>query len=65
MEVFIRFNMRINHNITSLNAYLQFSQTNLQLNKCMEKLTSVFRVNKAGDAAWLSISSKVVDKFAE
>jgi flagellin len=52
--------MRINHNITAMNAYRNSVQTNERLNKTMEKLSSGQRINRAGDdAAGLAISEKM------
>ena len=52
--------MRINHNITALNAYRQLSVNNIGVNKSLEKLSSGMRINRAGDdAAGLAISEKM------
>mgnify|MGYP000867439922 CR=1 FL=1 len=52
--------MRINHNISALNAYRQLSVNNNSLQKSLEKLSSGFRINRAGDdAAGLAISEKM------
>ncbi|KXG44469.1 flagellin Hag [Tepidibacillus decaturensis] len=52
--------MRINHNISALNTYRQLSFNNTQSAKSMEKLSSGYRINRAGDdAAGLSISEKM------
>jgi len=52
--------MRINHNISALNAYRQLSINNTSLQKSLEKLSSGFRINRAGDdAAGLAISEKM------
>jgi len=52
--------MRINNNITAMNAYRSFVQTNERVSKTMEKLSSGQRVNRAGDdAAGLAISEKM------
>jgi len=52
--------MRINHNISALNAYRQLSINNNSLQKSLEKLSSGFRINRAGDdAAGLAISEKM------
>ncbi len=52
--------MRINHNITAMNAYRNSVQTNERVSKTMEKLSSGQRINRAGDdAAGLAISEKM------
>jgi flagellin len=52
--------MRINHNISALNAYRQLSANNVLGNKSLEKLSSGLRINRAGDdAAGLAISEKM------
>lgn len=52
--------MRINHNIAALNTYRQLSANNSNSAKSIEKLSSGFRINRAGDdAAGLSISEKM------
>ncbi|MCF6096379.1 flagellin Hag [Thermovorax subterraneus] len=52
--------MRINHNISALNAYRQLSINNSSLQKSLEKLSSGLRINRAGDdAAGLAISEKM------
>jgi len=52
--------MRINHNISALNAYRQLSVNNTALQKSLEKLSSGYRINRAGDdAAGLAISEKM------
>jgi len=57
MEV---FTMRINNNIMAMNTYRQLSLTNSSTSKSMEKLSSGYRINRAGDdAAGLSISEKM------
>jgi flagellin len=49
--------LRINQNVTALNAYKNLSVTDTQMGKSMEKLSSGFRINRAADdAAGLSIS---------
>ncbi|PJJ73297.1 flagellin [Diaminobutyricimonas aerilata] len=49
--------MQINTNVGALNAYRNLSNTQNDLNKSLEKLSSGFRINRAGDdAAGLSIS---------
>jgi flagellin len=50
----------INHNISALNTYRQLSSNNVLQNKSLEKLSSGFRINRAGDdAAGLAISEKM------
>ena len=52
--------MRINNNISAMNAHRQLGLNNLAGSKSMEKLSSGFRVNRAADdAAGLSISEKM------
>jgi len=52
--------MRINHNISALNTYRQLSFNNTQTAKNLEKLSSGYRINRAGDdAAGLAISEKM------
>ncbi|MDX9872631.1 MAG: flagellin [Clostridia bacterium] len=52
--------MRINNNIMALNAYRQLSVNQGASSKSMEKLSSGFRINRAGDdAAGLAISEKM------
>ncbi|WP_103108957.1 flagellin N-terminal helical domain-containing protein [Brevibacillus reuszeri] len=52
--------MRINHNIASLNTYRQLTGNQAATNKNIEKLSSGFRINRAGDdAAGLAISEKM------
>jgi flagellin len=52
--------MRINHNISALNTYRQLSFNTVQGAKSMEKLSSGYRINRAGDdAAGLAISEKM------
>ncbi|SHM38272.1 flagellin [Caldanaerovirga acetigignens] len=52
--------MRINHNISALNAYRQLTINNTSLQKSLEKLSSGLRINRAGDdAAGLAISEKM------
>ena len=49
--------MRINQNIMAFNAYRNLSTTNSAMGKSLEKLSSGFRINRAGDdAAGLVIS---------
>lgn len=52
--------MRIQHNVTALNAYRNLRGNNLNLAKNLEKLSSGYRINRAGDdAAGLAISEKM------
>jgi flagellin len=52
--------VRINQNISALNAYRNLTVTNTALSKSMEKLSSGLRINRAADdAAGLAISEKM------
>ena len=52
--------MRINNNIMALNAHRQLSINNTNTQKSLEKLSSGYRINRAGDdAAGLAISEKM------
>lgn len=52
--------MRINHNISALNAYRQLTVNNNASSKNLERLSSGLRINRGGDdAAGLSISEKM------
>jgi len=52
--------MRINHNISALNAWRQINSTNYSMSKTLERLSSGYRINRAGDdAAGLAISEKM------
>lgn len=52
--------MRINHNMMALNANRRLGVNNTGMTKSLEKLSSGFRINRAGDdAAGLSISEKM------
>ncbi|MGV2939782.1 flagellin [Mesobacillus sp. LC4] len=52
--------MRINHNISALNAYRNLAVNNTNTAKSLEKLSSGLRINKASDdAAGLAISEKM------
>ncbi|MBN4062547.1 MAG: flagellin [Alkaliphilus sp.] len=52
--------MRINNNLLAMNTHRQLGMTNASGAKSMEKLSSGFRINRAGDdAAGLSISEKM------
>src|SRR5215211_5193489 len=49
--------LRINQNISAMNAYRNLSVTDGQMSKSLEKLSSGFRINRAADdAAGLAIS---------
>lgn len=52
--------MRINNNIMAMNTHRQLSINNSSTSKSLEKLSSGFRINRAGDdAAGLAISEKM------
>ena len=52
--------MRIQHNITAMNAYRNYTTNNSALGKNLEKLSSGYKINRAGDdAAGLAISEKM------
>ena len=52
--------MRINNNIMALNAYRNLNNTDTQLGKSLEKLSSGYRINRAADdAAGLVISQNL------
>ena len=52
--------MRINHNISALNAWRSITNTQYSMGKTLEKLSSGLRINRAGDdAAGLAISEKM------
>lgn len=52
--------MRIQHNIPSMNAYRNYNNNASALNRNLEKLSSGYRINRAGDdAAGLAISEKM------
>ena len=52
--------MRINHNISALNTYRQLTINTSSSSKSLEKLSSGYRINRAGDdAAGLAISEKM------
>jgi flagellin len=54
------FIMIINHNLQAMNAHRQLVSNNASQSKSLEKLSSGYRVNRAGDdAAGLSISEKM------
>ena len=52
--------MRIQHNIAALNSYRNLGANNTGVSKNLEKLSSGYRINRAGDdAAGLAISEKM------
>ena len=52
--------MRIQHNIAALNSYKNLTNNNSTVSKNLEKLSSGYRINRAGDdAAGLAISEKM------
>ena len=52
--------MRIQHNITAMNSYRQYGINNSSLGKNLEKLSSGYKINRAGDdAAGLAVSEKM------
>ena len=52
--------MRIQHNITALNAHRNLTGNNSSVGKNLEKLSSGYKINRAGDdAAGLAISEKM------
>jgi flagellin len=52
--------MRIQHNIAALNAHRNLGNNNSAVNKNLEKLSSGYRINRAGDdAAGLALSEKM------
>ncbi len=52
--------MRIQHNIAAMNSHRQLGGNNTALSKNLEKLSSGYRINRAGDdAAGLAISEKM------
>jgi len=52
--------MRINHNISALNAWRQLTRTDSKLAKSLERLSSGLRINRAADdAAGLAVSEKM------
>lgn len=54
------FQMRIQHNISALNTHRNLTFNNAQASKNLEKLSSGYKVNRAGDdAAGLAISEKM------
>ena len=55
--------MRIQHNIAALNSYRNLTGNNNAVSKNLEKLSSGYRINRAGDdAAGLAISEKCVHR---
>ena len=52
--------MRIQHNVTAMNSYRNFNTNNSSLATNLEKLSSGYKINRAGDdAAGLAISEKM------
>ncbi len=52
--------MRIQHNITAMNSYRNYTNNASALSKNLEKLSSGYKINRAGDdAAGLAISEKM------
>ena len=52
--------MRVQHNITSMNAYRNYNGNTKNIGKNLEKLSSGYKINRAGDdAAGLAISEKM------
>ena len=52
--------MRIQHNIAAMNAYRNYNNNTSALSKNLEKLSSGYKINRAGDdAAGLAISEKM------
>ena len=52
--------MRIQHNIMAMNAYRNYNNNTTALSKNLEKLSSGYKINRAGDdAAGLAISEKM------
>ena len=52
--------MRIQHNIAAMNSYRNLTNNNSALSKNLEKLSSGYKINRAGDdAAGLAISEKM------
>lgn len=52
--------MRIQHNIMAMNSYRNYTNNNSALSKNLEKLSSGYKINRAGDdAAGLAISEKM------
>ena len=56
--------MRIQHNISALNSHRNLGFNNAQASKNLEKLSSGYKINRAGDdAAGLAISEKMRGQF--
>ena len=52
--------MRVQHNITAMNSYRNYNNNTSVINKNIEKLSSGYKINRAGDdAAGLAISEKM------
>ena len=52
--------IRIQHNIMAMNAYRNYNTNTTALSKNLEKLSSGYKINRAGDdAAGLAISEKM------
>jgi len=52
--------MRIQHNITAMNAYRNYNNNTSAIGKNLEKLSSGYKINRAGDdAAGLAVSQKM------
>jgi flagellin len=52
--------MRIQHNVSAMNSYRNFSANTSKLSKNLEKLSTGYKINRAGDdAAGLAISEKM------
>ena len=52
--------MRIQHNIASMNVHRNLKGNNSSIGKTLEKLSSGYRINRAGDdAAGLAVSEKM------
>jgi len=52
--------MRVQHNIAAMNSYRNYNNNTKTINKNLEKLSSGYRINRAGDdAAGLAISEKM------
>ena len=57
--------MRIQHNIMAMNAYRNYNNNTSALSKNLEKLSSGYKINRAGDdAAGLAISEKMRAQIA-
>lgn len=52
--------MRVQHNIAAMNSYRNYNNNTKSINKNLEKLSSGYKINRAGDdAAGLAISEKM------